>query len=146
MAGDEAQPSRSEDRVEAIIGNYLEALAAGTAPDRQELLALHPDLAADLEVFFANHDRMQQLVGPPAADEMLPSGDDSGIPTSAARSAEEATRVDQFVHQLVDSSLMSAAAVTALISSLPAHEKPRNGEQLARELVRQKKLTAYQAQ
>ena len=64
MAGDEAQPSRSEDRVEAIIGNYLEALAAGTAPDRQELLARHPDLAADLAVFFANHDRMQQLVSP----------------------------------------------------------------------------------
>ena len=148
MAGDEAQPSRSEDRVEAIIGNYLEALAAGTAPDRQELLAQHPDLAADLAVFFANHDRMQQLVGPrpPAADGMLPSGDGGGIPTSAVRSAEEATRVDQFVHQLVDSSLMSAAAVTALINSLPAHEKPRNGEQLARELVRQKKLTAYQAQ
>ena len=148
MAGDEAQPSRSEDRVEAMIGNYLEALAAGTAPDRQELLAQHPDLAADLAVFFANHDRMQQLVGPrpPAADGTLPSGDGGGIPTSAVRSAEEATRVDQFVHQLVDSSLMSADAVTALIDSLPAHEKPRNGEQLARELVRQKKLTAYQAQ
>ena len=54
--------------------------------------------------------------------------------------------VDQFVRQLVDSSLMSADEVAALIDGLPADKKPQDGEQLARELVRQKKLTAYQAQ
>ncbi len=55
-------------------------------------------------------------------------------------------RVDQFVRQLDDSTLMSADDVAALIDSLPAEKKPQDGEQLAKELVRQKKLTAYQAQ
>jgi len=57
-----------------------------------------------------------------------------------------AISIDQFVHQLADSSLMSADEVAALIDSLPAEKKPRDGEQLAKELVRQKKLTAYQTQ
>ena len=57
-----------------------------------------------------------------------------------------AVSLDQFVSQLVASSLMSADAVAALIDSLPADKKPQDGEKLARELVRQKKLTAYQAQ
>jgi serine/threonine protein kinase len=53
---------------------------------------------------------------------------------------------DQFVQQLVESSLMSPADITAIIDSLPAERKPHDGEQLAKELVRLKKLTAYQAQ
>jgi len=57
-----------------------------------------------------------------------------------------AISIDQFVHQLADSSLMSADEVAAVIDSLPAEKKPQDGEQLAKELVRQKKLTAYQAQ
>jgi formylglycine-generating enzyme required for sulfatase activity/serine/threonine protein kinase len=57
-----------------------------------------------------------------------------------------AIALDQFVRQLVGSSLMSADEVAALIAALPADKKPHDGEQLARELVRQKKLSAYQAQ
>ena len=56
-----------------------------------------------------------------------------------------AISVDQFVRQLLDSSLLSADEVAALIAALPADKKPHDGEQVARELVRQKKLTAYQA-
>jgi hypothetical protein len=41
---------------------------------------------------------------------------------------------------------MSPADITAIIDSLPAERKPHDGEQLAKELVRLKKLTAYQAQ
>jgi len=55
-------------------------------------------------------------------------------------------RLDQFLSQIVDSTLMSADDVAALIDSLPAEKKPQDGEQLAKELVRLKKLTAYQAQ
>lgn len=53
---------------------------------------------------------------------------------------------DQFVRQLDDSTLMSADDVAGLIDSLPTEKEPRDGEQLAKELVRQTKLTAYQAQ
>ena len=57
-----------------------------------------------------------------------------------------AISTDQFVQQLVESSLMSPADITAMIDGLPAEKKPHDGEQLAKELVRLKKLTAYQAQ
>ena len=57
-----------------------------------------------------------------------------------------AISVHQFTRQLTDSGLMPADAVTALIDALPDDKKPQDGEQLARLLVRQKKLTAYQAQ
>jgi len=62
---DELPPSPSRDqRVDAVIAAYLEAVDAGRTPDRQELLARHPDLAPDLEVFFADHDRVDQLAQP----------------------------------------------------------------------------------
>jgi hypothetical protein len=62
---EEPIPSASRDhRVDAVIAAYLEAVDAGGTPDRQELLARHPDLAPDLEVFFADHDRVDQLAQP----------------------------------------------------------------------------------
>ncbi len=62
---DELDPTPSRDqRVDAVIAAYLEAVDAGRAPDRVELLARHPDLAAELEVFFADHDRVDQLAQP----------------------------------------------------------------------------------
>ena len=57
-----------------------------------------------------------------------------------------AITLDNFITQVADSSLLSAAEVHALIATLPENCRPKDGEQLARELVRQKKLTAYQAQ
>ena len=56
--------SAREQRVDEVIAGYLEALDTGQAPDRLELLACHPDLAADLEEFFADHDRAAVMAGP----------------------------------------------------------------------------------
>jgi serine/threonine protein kinase len=50
-----------------------------------------------------------------------------------------------FVDQLVESQLVTAEEIQQFLESFPEERRPRDGEQLARELVRQKKLTAYQA-
>ncbi len=56
--------------LEEEVLNYLKAVDAGQTPDRQEVLARHPEMAADLMAFFADQDGIQsavgQLRGPPA--------------------------------------------------------------------------------
>jgi WD40 repeat protein len=51
-------------RFEAVLGAYFEALDSEQLPDRGELLARHPDLAAELAEFFAEQERFHRLVAP----------------------------------------------------------------------------------
>jgi serine/threonine-protein kinase len=60
--------SSREQRVNEVIAVYLEAVRAGQAPDRDELIAGHPELAADLAAFFADHDKVVALAGPLSAE------------------------------------------------------------------------------
>src|SRR5262245_11705140 len=70
-------PASREERVNAILAAYLDAAAAGQAPDQAELLARHPDLAAELTSFLADHDQVRQLAEPlrPPAVPTLASGE-----------------------------------------------------------------------
>lgn len=52
---------------------------------------------------------------------------------------------DQFVKQLSDSGLLSPEEIRDICASVPA-EKRKDGQNLARELIRQKKLTKFQAE
>lgn len=54
--------------------------------------------------------------------------------------------IDQFVHYLSDSGIMTADEVGVFQQSLPVAERPTNGKELAKQLVARKKLTRYQAE
>jgi eukaryotic-like serine/threonine-protein kinase len=53
-----------EQRVNEVMAAYVQAAEAGHAPDRHELLARHPELAAELEAFLVDYDRVNRLAGP----------------------------------------------------------------------------------
>jgi serine/threonine protein kinase len=60
----------------------------------------------------------------------------------ARRGAEMAVALEQFVQQLEDSGILAG---DTLREFLPPNAAPQNAEELARELVRQRKLTKFQA-
>ncbi len=53
-------------RLEEVLAQYLEAVEAGQAPSRAELLTRHPDLAEEVQQFFANQKGLAALIHPAA--------------------------------------------------------------------------------
>src|SRR5688572_23796048 len=60
-----------EERADALIADYLDAVRAGENPDQEEWLRRHTDFADDLKTFFADLKAFEQASGT------------FGIPTSA---------------------------------------------------------------
>jgi eukaryotic-like serine/threonine-protein kinase len=57
MASEPSIQSDREDRIDEIVFIYMKAVEEGQRPDRQGILARHPDVADDLARFFANLDQ-----------------------------------------------------------------------------------------
>jgi uncharacterized protein (TIGR03067 family) len=53
-----------DERLQEVVLAYLQAVDAGQAPDQQELLTRHPDLAADLRAFFSGQQKIQEGMAP----------------------------------------------------------------------------------
>ena len=60
MGAEHDDVSERERRLDEVLGSYFKALAAGRAPDRQEVQAQHPDLAAELADFFADEEAVER--------------------------------------------------------------------------------------
>jgi len=79
MSPELGYPIDREDRLDEIILGYLKAVENEKSPDRQKILASHPDLADDLARFFANQDRLN-----PFDSTLLPALSAEDFSTSAA--------------------------------------------------------------
>src|SRR5262249_55806057 len=75
-----------EQRLGEILAAYLEAIDAGWAPPREDVLASYPDLAADLATFFACQDEVSRLAFPAATP--LPAALRQPPPEPTGRRAE----------------------------------------------------------
>jgi WD40 repeat protein/predicted Ser/Thr protein kinase/Flp pilus assembly protein TadD len=56
--------SEINSRLQSILVAYIEAAEAGRAPSREELLAQHPELAAELVEFLDGRDRIDRAAAP----------------------------------------------------------------------------------
>jgi WD40 repeat protein/tRNA A-37 threonylcarbamoyl transferase component Bud32 len=57
-----------ERMLDEVVTSYLQAKEAGRTQDREELIAKHPDLAADLRAYFAAESQVQRVAAPLQAD------------------------------------------------------------------------------
>jgi serine/threonine protein kinase/predicted Zn-dependent peptidase len=53
--------STRELHLHQVLASYLESSHRGEAPDREMFMAQHAEFAAELQAFFADHDRMAEL-------------------------------------------------------------------------------------
>jgi outer membrane protein assembly factor BamB len=63
MINDTGDPRRQ--LLNQVIAEYLQTVEAGQKPDVAELLARHREIAAELEEFLRDHERMRQAAAPP---------------------------------------------------------------------------------
>src|SRR6478752_2338421 len=65
------EPTGPGDPLDPVVADYLQHVEAGTSPARDQVLAMHPDLADRLRAFFADLDRF----GKQASAFRLPGAD-----------------------------------------------------------------------
>jgi serine/threonine-protein kinase len=87
MTGEHDDSAVREQRLQAILHAYLQAVDAGQAPVQENLPRQHPDLAPDLEAFFRDQGQRDRLAQSMRAAEAAPPAADSEIPTVGPESS-----------------------------------------------------------
>ena len=64
MSTSPEDPTESFAGLDQVIADYLQAVEAGQVPNRDELLAQHPELAEPLRAFLADLDRVDRQAAP----------------------------------------------------------------------------------
>src|SRR3954453_1609316 len=64
MNSEHDDSSERERHVADALADYFAAVESGEGPDRQAVLAAHPELAAELAEYFEQQDRFARLVEP----------------------------------------------------------------------------------
>src|SRR5215468_5355823 len=64
MASERSTIADLDERMDEAVVAYLRAESAGLAPDRQEFLARHADIAVELTRFFADRDAVALVAAP----------------------------------------------------------------------------------
>jgi serine/threonine-protein kinase len=99
------------DALDVAIAEFLEAQANGRPADRAALLGRHPAVRAELEEFFADHDRMQRLSAPLrglSSSHLLPSSEDptlDGQTLSGALAPRDHVQVERVGKYQIESEL-----------------------------------------
>ncbi|HEV3263219.1 MAG TPA: hypothetical protein VG013_40665 [Gemmataceae bacterium] len=111
MADEHPDTPSPDQRVDEVIAEYLAAVEAGQAPDPQEVLARHPEMAAELAALFANREHFERLaedLGPAARP--APAGEPTGaeLPTPPQDPTTETWPVT--VHYFGDDELLGGIA------------------------------------
>jgi eukaryotic-like serine/threonine-protein kinase len=78
-----SDPTGPGDPLDPIVADYLQQVEAGKKPDRDALLAAHPDLADRLRAFFADLDRVGRQASAfrlPDPDSTVGDGGSSDLP------------------------------------------------------------------
>jgi serine/threonine-protein kinase len=102
MVAEKVQPDDRERQLDEVIAGYLEALEAGTAPDRHSLLQRYPHLAGDLAAFFADEACFDGLVAPLKVSPSTPRLGHTSTPSVRAEPAPAALGRDFGDYELLE--------------------------------------------